>query len=325
MAHAWVRIQLRHAALASQFLTVFTRYAQMIGTPEYMSPEQAEFSGLDVDTRTDIYSLGVLLYELLAGAPPFDPQTMRSVAIGEIQRIIREDEPLRPSTRLSTLEDAGRKVAENQGTDVVTLAKNLNRELEWIPLKAMRKDRTRRYRSACELADDVENYLKDEPLIAGPESALYRIAKFARRKRALVVGVAALAAMLIISTAVSLVFGVREPRARAEAERQASISQAVSDFLRNDLLGSADPWSGRTEGATVVSFLDAASKRLEGKFTDEPLIGASIRYTFGVTYTISVLYTLTNSAMRMRSDFWPRAWKADAKSWAKSIRKHLNR
>jgi serine/threonine protein kinase/Tfp pilus assembly protein PilF len=264
--------------------TLFTRYAQMIGTPEYMSPEQAEFSGLDVDTRTDIYSLGVLLYELLTGAPPFDPKTMRSGAIGEIQRIIREDEPPRPSTLLSTFEDAGKKAAESRRTDVATLAKNLNKELEWIPLKAMRKDRTRRYRSACELADDVQNYLKDEPLIAGPESAMYRIAKFAHRKRAMVAGVAAVAAMLIISAAVSLVFGVRESRARAEAERHARISQAVSDFLRDDLLGSADPWSGRTEGVSVISFLDAASKQLEGKFADEPLIEASIRFTIGRTF-----------------------------------------
>ncbi|MBW8040732.1 MAG: serine/threonine protein kinase [Planctomycetes bacterium] len=257
--------------------TLFTRYAQMIGTPEYMSPEQAEMCGLDVDTRTDIYSLGVLLYQLLTGALPFDPEMLRASGYAEIRRTIVEDEPPRPSTRLSSLGEEAKKVAESRGTKIALLVARLRKELEWIPLKAIRKDRTRRYRSAAEMSDDVQNYLNGAPLIAGPESTLYRLKKSIHRNRALVISIFSILAVLLAGIVVSMVFAVR-------AERQARISQAVSDFLRNDLLGSADPWSGRTEGATVVSFLDAASKRLEGKFADEPLIEASIRYTFGSTY-----------------------------------------
>ncbi len=257
--------------------TLFTRYAQMIGTPEYMSPEQAEMSGLDIDTRTDIYSLGVLLYQLLTGALPFDSEMLRSAGYAEIRKTIVEDEPPRPSTRLSSLGEQAKKVAASRGTEISLLVARLRKELEWIPLKAIRKDRTRRYRSAAEMSDDVQNYLSGAPLIAGPESSLYRLKKSIHRNRTLMTGVAAVLAVLLAGIVVSTVFAVR-------AERQARIAQAVSDFLRNDLFGSADPWSGRTEGATVVSFLDAASKRLEGKFADEPLIEASIRHTFGSTY-----------------------------------------
>jgi len=264
--------------------TLFTRYAQMIGTPDYMSPEQAEMSWMDVDTRTDVYSLGVLLYELLAGALPFDPETLRSAGYAEMQRTIAEEEPPKPSTRLSSLGEEAEEVAKKRGTHAELLAKRLRNELEWIPLKAIRKDRTRRYRSAAELSDDVQNYLNDAPLIAGPESTLYRLKKSMHRNRALVAGIFSVLLVLLAGIVVSTVLAISADRARGEAERQARISQAVSDFLRNDLLGSADPWSGRAEGHSVVSFLDAASKRLEGKFADEPLIEASIRYTFGSTY-----------------------------------------
>ena len=163
--------------------TVFTRYAQMIGTPEYMSPEQAEMSGLGIDIRTDIYSLGVVLYELLAGALPFDPDTLRSAGYGEIQRIIQEQEPPRPSTRISTLGKKAEEIAARRQTSVAGLTKRLHRELEWIPLKAMRKDRTRRYRSASEFGDDIQSYLVGTPLNAGPESTFYRFRKWVKRHR----------------------------------------------------------------------------------------------------------------------------------------------
>ena len=264
--------------------TLFTRYAQMIGTPEYMSPEQAQMSGLDVDTRTDIYSLGVLLYQLLTGALPFDPETLRSAGYAEIRRTIVEDEPPKPSTRLSSLGEEAKKVAESRGTEVSLLVARLRKELEWIPLKAIRKDRTRRYRSAAELSDDVQNYLNGAPLIAGPESTLYRLKKSIHRNRALVISIFTVLAVLLAGIVASTVLAISADNSRAEAERQARISQAVSDFLRNDLLGSADPWTGRTEGTSVISSLDAASKQLEGKFADEPLIEASIRLTLGSTY-----------------------------------------
>jgi serine/threonine protein kinase/Flp pilus assembly protein TadD len=264
--------------------TLFTRYAQMIGTPEYMSPEQAEMSGLDIDTRTDIYSLGVLLYQLLTGALPFDPEMLRASGYAEIRRTIVEDEPPRPSTRLSSLGEEAKKVAESRGTKISLLVERLRKELEWIPLKAIRKDRARRYRSAAEMSDDVQNYLNGAPLIAGPESSLYRLRKSIHRNRALVISIFSILGVLIAGIVVSTALAISADRSRAEAERQGRISQAVSDFLRDDLLGSADPWTGRSEGTSVISFLDAASKQLEGKFTDEPLIEASIRRTFGSTY-----------------------------------------
>ncbi len=183
--------------------TIFTRYAEMIGTPEYMSPEQAEMSELDIDTRTDIYSLGIVLYELLIGTLPFDGDTLRSAAIGEIQRIIREQEPPRPSTRLSSLGKAAEEIAKRRRTNITGLARRLNRELEWIPMMAMRKDRTRRYRSASEFADDITNYLSGAPLIAGPESAWYRLTKLAQKHRVVFMATVAVILSLIIGLAVS--------------------------------------------------------------------------------------------------------------------------
>jgi WD40 repeat protein/tRNA A-37 threonylcarbamoyl transferase component Bud32 len=215
--------------------TVFTRYAEMIGTPEYMSPEQAEMSGLDVDTRTDIYSLGVVLYELLTGVLPFDPGALRSAGLGEIRRIIREEEPPRPSTRLSTLGEEAKKIAESRRTDIATLARRLHSELEWIPLKAMRKDRTRRYRSASELADDIQNYLDGNPLLAGPESAMYRVKKFVWRHAGVVATVLLMAAVITLGFAVSTTMYFRAEHARQKetiARAQAQQAQANEAQLR---------------------------------------------------------------------------------------------
>ena len=161
--------------------TLFTEQGQFIGTPEYMSPEQAGMTIEDVDTRSDIYSLGVVLYELLTGTLPFSRDELARAGFAEIQRIIRETDPPRPSTRLSSLGDEAKKIAERRRTEIAALTKRIHKELEWIPLKAMRKEPDRRYKTASELADDVRNYLNGDPLIAGPESTTYRAKKFVRK------------------------------------------------------------------------------------------------------------------------------------------------
>ncbi|MEN6307944.1 MAG: serine/threonine-protein kinase, partial [Anaerohalosphaeraceae bacterium] len=196
--------------------TLITQQGQLLGTPEYMSPEQADFKERDIDTRTDIYSLGVVLYELVAGVLPFESCTLREAGYTEIQRIIREQEPPRPSSRLSHLGQDAARVAQNRHTELSTLVRNLHQELEWIPMKAIRKDRKLRYQTASELAQDIRNYLEGDPLIAGPESASYRIQKFVQKYKVPVMAVVTIAVLIVISLLTITALYIRSEKLKRE-------------------------------------------------------------------------------------------------------------
>ena len=199
--------------------TLFTAYGQMVGTPAYMSPEQAEMSGLDIDTRSDVYSLGVLLYELLTGTTPLEAERLRTAGYAEMQRLIREDEPPRPSTRLSSLGDTATVLAGNRGLDVKRLVQLLSGDLDWVVMKALEKDRNRRYDTPGGFAEDIERYLRHEAIFARPPSTAYRLKKFVQRNRATVLTAAVVAAALLAGTAVSTWQALRATRAETAAAR----------------------------------------------------------------------------------------------------------
>jgi serine/threonine protein kinase len=170
--------------------TLFTNYGQMLGTPAYISPEQAEMSGLDIDTRSDVYSLGVLLYELLTGTTPFTDKELREAGYAEMQRIIQEVDPPKPSTRFTEIQQ--QQVNSELGTPRLAI----DQDLDWIVMKALEKDRTRRYPSPNDLVSDIEHHLRDEPILAGAPSASYKIKKFARRHRGPIAAAAGMVAFV---------------------------------------------------------------------------------------------------------------------------------
>ena len=248
--------------------TVYTRHAQMVGTPMYMSPEQAELSGLDVDTRSDVYSLGVLLYELLVGTTPFDKESFSKVSFDEMRRMIREDEPPRPSQRLSTLAAQARStVSGKRGSDERKLSQTLRGELDWIVMKALEKDRQRRYESASAFAADVQRYLDDEPVAACPPSAAYRLRKYARRNKTTLTTAIVVSTALLVGTALSLWQAFEATTARKLADERLTLADErlvlADERLKNEQHARTDADTQRKQAsANLQQALDAVDQML---------------------------------------------------------------
>jgi tetratricopeptide (TPR) repeat protein len=277
--------------------TLFTEFRQLVGTPEYMSPEQAEGS-LDIDTRTDVYALGVLLYELLTGTTPFDARELRSKAFAEMQRLIREVEPPKPSTRISHMRETIASVAAQRGVEPRRLNTLVRGELDWIVMRALEKDRSRRYETANALAADVQRYLADEPVSAGPPSKIYRMRKFARRHKGPMIASAAVLVVLVAGVIGTTIGLIGQARARALAERNANMAEAVSQF-QADMLRSADPERMMGDKVTVLQAVIAAIKELDGgKLKDQPLVESQVRGTIGMTLRGLGRYELAEVELR---------------------------
>jgi serine/threonine protein kinase len=280
--------------------SIYTEVGALIGTLEYMSPEQAELNNLDIDTRCDIYSLGAVLYELLTGSVPFSRQDFQAAALTEMLRIIKEMDPPKPSTKLSgsgTLPN----VAVARQTEPKKLIALLRGELDWIVIKCLEKNRGRRYETANGLAIDLQRYLANEPVVAGPPSASYRLRKFFRRNRALVSALTTIAAALLLGTTVAVWQAVVATRARndtlnalsaeTEAKRQADAKEAetraVLDFVERNVFAAARPQGeagGLGESITVRQALEAALPFVATRFKEQPLTEARLRMTMGKSF-----------------------------------------
>jgi serine/threonine protein kinase/tetratricopeptide (TPR) repeat protein len=288
--------------------TLYTQQGAIVGTPEYMSPEQAGVGDVDVDTRSDIYSLGVLLYELLTGTTPLGRAKVRELGLGEVLRRIQEEEPPRPSTRLSGPETDLSAIAASRGVEPARLTRLVRGELDWIVMKALEKDRSRRYETAGGLARDLRRHLDGDPVEAGPPSAAYRLRKLARRHRAALATVGAFALVLVVASGVSTYLAIRARQAEraalkaegqalasltkareeeAKARRAASEARAVLGFFQDKVLAAGRPEGqegGLGKDTTIRAAIDAAEPGIAGGFAAQPTVEASIRRTIGQGY-----------------------------------------
>jgi len=264
--------------------TLFTEHGQMIGTPAYMSPEQAGMTGLDIDTRSDIYSLGVLLYELLTGTTPFDIRELLERGFGEMVRAICEETPHKPSTRIANLGETAVRTALQRRVDVRRLGTELRGDLDWIVMRCLEKDRTRRYDSASDLAADIGRHRNHEAVNAGPPSRIYRLTKFVRRNRGTVLAGALLALALLVG-AIGTTRGMllaQEQRLRADAEAGKAVETARFAL---SLFRGIGPEVARGADTTLLSgILDDAKERITRELSGQPEVEAEIRTTLGRAY-----------------------------------------
>ncbi len=266
-------------------LTIYTRFEQIIGTPSYMSPEQAEMSGLDIDTRSDIYGLGILLYELLTGKPPFDAKSLLSAGYDEMRRIIREVEPPRPSSRLSTVVGEERTaLAKSHQIDPSNLKRLVESDLDWIVMKAIEKDRSRRYETANALSLDIGRFLAGEPVSASPPSAGYRFRKFVKRHKLGFGTAAAVLAALILGLGLSLWQSIEKTRAHRRAVASEQKSSAVTAFLTKMLNGVGPSVALGRDTTLLKEVLDKTAERIGSDLRDQPEVEHELRNSLGEVY-----------------------------------------
>ena len=276
--------------------TLFTAFGQVIGTVEYMSPEQAKLNQLDIDTRSDIYSLGVLLYELLTGETPFDRKRLHSAAFDEVLRIIREEDPPTPSTRLSTSQSLA-TIAANRQLEPKKLTTLVSGDLDWIIMKALEKDRTRRYETATGLAEDIQRYLADHPVLARRPTRMYRLKKFIRRNKAAVAAGSTGALAILIGLALATV-GLVQARRQAEraddeaanARIQATRSEEVAHFLGDMLKGVAPSVALGRDTTMLREIVDKTAGRIDQDLQDQPEVQIELMLTLGQVYHALQLY-----------------------------------
>ena len=307
--------------------TLFTAFEMLIGTPAYMSPEQADLSSVDVDTRTDVYSLGVLLYELLTGATPFDGDALMKSGLDETRRIIRETDPDRPSLRLITMTGADLTITAQRRQSVPpALIRSVCGDLDWIVMKALEKDRTRRYETANGLALDVQRYLANEPVLARPPSKLYKLQKTVQRNRLLFAGLGVITSLLVVGLIVVSASLAGERRSRREAqlaqtraESAASKSQQVTKFLE-DMLNGVEPSVALGRDTTMLrEILNRTADRVGKEMTNQPSVQAELFGLLGTLYQEIGRYDRAEEMHRQALGIRQKLFGRESPEFAKSL------